>query len=238
MAARPTPFELVFGEFRDRFEAIQQGLEASGVQADDRDRFLLQREAAELMRELRPEAGLGAEVEMLGALVHHAYRFWRSGERVRAVSREDLVTLLEGGGTAGRLDGGISGEDTVARPTEPGRSASSRPAVPLSSAYIQVSPLAVWARLESGPPEPLDGWFAARVKPFELEILGILGMHPGRAGFTAVEVRGPRPDEVTPANGSTRFAPIASDTGAQAGLAAVRDAEELLALAWRVEDLP
>ena len=233
MAERSTPFELVFGKLRDRFEAIQRGLEAAGADPGDRDRFLLQREVAELLRELRPESGLGAEVKMLGALVHHAYRFWRDGERVRVVTSGELAGVLEGGQAFRRSD-----VQSNRLPDESEQVLNARPPDRLNASYVQLPMLAVWAYLESGPPEPLDGWFAVRVSPSELEVLAILGVHPGRPGFTAVEVRGPRPDQSGHSERPPLFAPIASETGAAAGLAAVRDAGELLELAWRADDLP
>ena len=66
-----------------------------------------------------------------------------------------------------------------------------------------------------------------------LSVLAIFGLHPGRAGFTAVEVVGPRPSHLERADGS----PLFSGTlpGAErAGLASVVGAEELLELAWRL----
>ena len=42
-------------------------------------RFLMVREVVTLLRELRPEEGLGEGIDQLAALVHHAYLFWAGG---------------------------------------------------------------------------------------------------------------------------------------------------------------
>ena len=101
------------------------------------------------------------------------------------------------------------------------------------SRYVQLPPLRVWAApVEGGASEPLDGWFAYRSGD-DLSVLAIFGLHPGRAGFTAVEVGGPRPAHLERVDGS----PLFSGTlpGAErAGLASVVGAEELLELAWRL----
>src|ERR1051325_1183820 len=80
---RPPPFDAVFGPLTAaRFAAIREGLAAAAQNPRARDGFLLVREVVELMRDLRPEEGLGEAVAALAALVHHAYLYWMDGERV------------------------------------------------------------------------------------------------------------------------------------------------------------
>lgn len=214
---RPTPFSLVFGALApERFPALRDGIAAAGRDACVRDAFLLVPEVAELLQELRPEDELGHAVEGLVAFVRHAYLFWLEGERVIAVDEAELARLL-----------------SIAPP--PYR--PSRLTVLQSSRYLQLAPLRIWGvPIPGAPPEPLDGWFARRGESGTLEALAIFGLHPGREGFTAVEVSGPRPESrlVRP-DGSVLFSPTLAG-GAAAGLASVDGEEELLELAWRGED--
>lgn len=206
---------MVFGRFRDRFDAVRSGLEATGRDPRNRDAFLLLEEVAGVLRELRPDEGLGEAMMAAAALVHHAYLFWSDGERVREIPPALLTSVLE----PSRLDA----------PTRTG----SHPARP--SEYVQLPSLALWGRLESGPPEPVDGWFRWG-DGAALTVLAVLGFHPNRAGLTAVEVSGARPDRLEREDGSEPFAAVTTDTGARAGLGSVSGEAELLELAWRMDE--
>lgn len=212
VTVRPTPFSLAFGDLAAaRFPAIDQALDTSGTDPGDRDAFLLQREVSQLLRELRPDEGLGEGVEALAALVHAAYLFHRGGERFIAVDDDTLRLLLREAPGAGPVPGS---------PPEP--------------AYVQLPPLRVWGvAVEGAPAEPLDGWFVTG-GPAGLSLVAVFGMHPGREGFTVVEASGRRPDELRRPDGTALFAPLLAG-GATAGLASLSGAEELLELAWRVE---
>lgn len=214
ITVRPTPFSLAFGDLAAaRFPAIDQALGASGIDPGDRDAFLLQREVSQLLRELRPDEGLGEGVEALAALVHAAYLFQRGGERIIAVDDDTLRLLV--------------GEAPGARPA---------PAAPPAPAYVQLPPLRVWGvAVEGALAEPLDGWFVTGGQS-GLSLVAVFGMHPGREGFTVVEASGQRPDELRRPDGTALFAPMLAG-GATAGLASLSGAEELLELAWRVEAL-
>jgi hypothetical protein len=212
ITVRPTPFSLAFGDLAAaRFPPISRALAAAGTDPRDRDAFLLLREVSQLLRELRPDEGLGEGVEALAALVHAAYLFHRAGEPIVTVDEETLRLLVSA----------IPG---------PGRAAPS----PQGPAYVQLPPLRVWGVAREGAPaEPLDGWFAAEGKD-GLSLVAVFGMHPGREGFTVVEASGPRPDELRRPDGTPLFAPMLAG-GMTAGLASLSGAEELLELAWRVE---
>ena len=213
ITVRPTPFSLAFGDLAAaRFPAIDQALGASGTDPGDRDAFLLQREVSQLVRELRPDEGLGEGVEALAVLVHAAYLYHRGGERMIAVDDDTLRLLVREAPGAGPVR---------ASPPEP--------------AYVQLPPLKVWGvAVAGGPAEPLDGWFVTG-GPAGLSLVAVFGMHPGREGFTVVEASGKRPDELRRPDGTALFAPLLAG-GASAGLASVSGAEELLELGWRVED--
>jgi hypothetical protein len=208
--ARPTPFDLIFGTIApDRFLALGDGIAASGRDPRARDAFLLVREVVELLRELRPEEGLGEGMGAMAAFLHQAYLYWLDGRRTVSLDDDRLGRVLSASAVAGT------------------------PAAGRTSGYVQLPSLRVWAvPVEGGSAEPLDGWFATPTGD-ELDVLAIFGLYPGRPGFSAVEVRGARPEQLVRADGSQLFAP-ALPGGAAAGLASVVGAEELLELAWRV----
>jgi hypothetical protein len=209
-AGRATPYELVLGSVAgERFPALRVGIERAGRDPRDRDAFLMVREVVELLRELEPEEGLGEGIATMAAFLHQSYLYWMDGQRTVAVEE-------------GALEQALGGTD-LASPT---------PAGP-SSSYVQVPPLRVWGiPLEGETAEPLDGWFLS-ANGETLTVLAVFGIHPGRAGFTAVEVAGPRPSLLERADGSVLFSP-ALPGAARAGLASVVGAEELLELAWRL----
>ena len=87
---RATPFDLVFESAAlTSFPAIRQTLAQEKRDPRDRDAFLMVRETLLLLRELRPDEGLGEGIDQLTALVHHAYLYWDSGSvtaRARRIS--------------------------------------------------------------------------------------------------------------------------------------------------------
>lgn len=210
VTTRPTPFALVFGSLApERFPVLRDGLASAGWDPRHRDGFVLVEEVAELLRELRPDDGLGESVSALVALVHAAYLHWIDGEQIVTVDAAMLdATLRE---TPGTQAGG-------------GR----------TSRYVQLPALRVWGvPAEGAPAEPLDGWFAMPQGGI-LSVLAVFGLHPGREGLTAVLVEGPRPGFLMREDGSALFSPTLPG-GGDAGLASVIGEEELLELAWRLE---
>ena len=212
--SRPTPFDLVFGDVAsERFPPVREGIAAAGRDLTSRDEFLLVREVAELMREIRPDEGLGEAVEALVAFVHTAFLYWHHGERLVEVGRDVLGQAIAVG-------------------TRPG--ASDPPNTPTS--YMQLPPLVVWGvPIAGSPPEPLDGWFLSRPGGV-LTLLAVFGLRPGREAMTTVEIAGPRPPaSLARLDGTPLFAPRVTG-GAAAQLYSVEGEEELLELACRVEE--
>jgi len=207
LADRVAPYALVLGAIApERFPALREGIEAAGRDPRDRDAFLMVREVVELLRELEPEEGLGEGIATMAAFLHQAYLYWMDGERTVPID-----------GVA--LERALSGEQVVATSRLAG--------------YVQLPPLRVWGvGVEGGPAEPLDGWFISQ-NDEALSVLAIFGIQPGRAGFTAVEVVGPRPGSLERADGSPLFSAVLPGA-ARAGLASIVGAEELLELAWRL----
>jgi hypothetical protein len=215
---RPTPFTLVFGSAAaERFQSLRAGVAASGHPPSDRDAFILVREVAELLHELRPAHRAGEGMAALVAFLHYAYLFWMDGETVITLGEKGLQQLVS---------------------DRPASLPPYRPA-DLPTRYLQLPPLRVWGTLAAGgPAEPLDGWFVARRAECAdpLSLVAIFGLNPERQGFTTVELAGPRPVALQRADGSPLFSPTLAG-GAAAGLFSLAGAEELLELAWRAEPL-
>ena len=212
---RPTPFDLVFGpSAQEVFPKIRLALDHAGHDPRDRDRFLMSREVVTLVRELRPEEGLGEGIDQLAALVHHAYLYWEAEEQVVELAAEQLTSLL--GTSTGTAD---------------------RTQVP-SAYYAQMPQHRIWAEVIPGhPPEPLDGCFVHSIPDgAALRVLGVFGIHPEREGFSVVEAIGPRPLALMRADGSELFAPTLTG-GQAAGLFSITGGEELLDLGWRTGTL-
>jgi hypothetical protein len=208
--ARETPFALVMGTIAPaRFPALRAAIGVAASDPRDRDAFLMVRAVLEFLRELEPDEGLGEGIGTMAAFLHQSYLYWADGEPTSAVGETALASALRGAGQASPVP--AAGE----------------------TCYVQLPPLRIWGEsTEGGTAEPLDGWFASR-NGDALTVLAIFGLHPGRAGFTAVEVAGCRPDRLERADGSALFS--GTLPGAErAGLASIVGAEELLELAWRL----
>jgi hypothetical protein len=224
--SRPNPFDLVFASIADeRFPPIREALAAAARDPRDRDAFLLTREAVTLLRELRPEEGMGEGIDQLAAFLHHAYLYWAGGQLLRALTPEELDAVL-----AARASAAEGPASPPAEPDQPD---------PHAGAYVQLPERRVWARpVEDAAFEPLDGLFGHLVPGTqELRALGVFGLHPDRMGFTVVEATGPRTPGLARANGSPLFAPTLPGAAA-AGLNSITGTEELVELGWRVRDLP
>jgi hypothetical protein len=199
----------MFGGFREsELPAIRAALgEESNIHA-----FLLSAPALELMRELRPDSGLGDAVDDFVALVHAAYLFWRDGERT--VVRDESAT---------RQLCGRPPTTTAARAPEA-----------TGAQYIQIAPRIVWGQLiDEEPFEPLDGWFALHGDA-GLRMVACFGVHEQRPGVSVSVVEGDFPANVVRTDGRPLFAPTMPG-GDAAHLHAVSAPDELLLLGWRAE---
>lgn len=211
---RPTPFDLVFQQSaQETFPEIRRALAQAGHDPRDRDAFLMVRDVVSLLRELRPEEGLGEGIVQLAALLHQAYSFWDGGSVTIEVPAERLGDIL-GAPTP-------AGEDTEQPP----------------AFYAQFPEHRIWAPVVPGePPEPIDGCFVHTAPDHTLRVLGIFGLHRERAGFSVVEVAGRRPSILARVDGSALFSPTLPG-GAAAQLFSLVGEEELLELGWRTRAL-
>lgn len=208
-APRPTPYDLAIAPWADeRFLPVRQALGDLGVDPWDRDAFLMAKPVVELVHALRPEEGVGEGMDEFVALLHVAFLYWMHGEPLRRLEIGDLKGLL---GSAA-----------------PALPAAAAPAI----AYLQFPPLRIWGAPGEGVAhEPFDGCFVVR-RHDRLAVVGILGAHPGRDGFTVVAVEGSRPGGLSRRDGSPLFSP-AMEGGGEAGLHSITGMEELLELGWR-----
>jgi len=209
---RATPLDLVFQPAAaTSFPRIAASLAASGHDPTDRDAFLMDREVITLLRDLRPDEGLGEAMDQMVALVHHAYLTWTAGAVTIPIARDTTEEVL----SAVSPDG--------AEPKE------------VAAYYAQFPERMIWARvIENEAPEPLDGVFVSRDPQGLLRVLGIFGLRADRPGFSAVEATGPRAPRLTREDGSALFAP-ALPGAAAAGLRSIIGEEELLELGWRTQ---
>jgi hypothetical protein len=209
-ASRPQPFELLFGAFRaERFPAIRDVL----GERRDLAAFLFAAPALELLRELRPDEGLGEGVDDFVALVHAAYCFWCSGERTHEFDE-----------TRTRLLAVNANDRPLSRAQTSGQG---------ETRYLQVAPRLIWGQLDPEAAfEPLDGWFGWQVENGDLRMVSCFGVHEQRPGVSVVVMQGPPVGNVTRADGSPLFSPTMPG-GDAAELLAVNAPEELLLLGWR-----
>ena len=209
---RLTPFDLVFRPAsQEIFPGIHMALNKGGHDPRDRDRFLMLREVVALLRELRPEQGLGEGIDQLAALLHHAYLYWDAGEPTFEVPVQ-LVTATPGAPDEHSTD-------------------------PAPAYYAVMPEHRIWAEVIPGlPSEPLDGCFVHSSPDGTLRVLGVFGIHRDREGFSVVEAAGPPPVGLARADGSRLFEPTLPG-GRAAGLFSISGVEELLELGWRINQL-
>ena len=212
--ARLTPLELVFHRVAESsFPRIAASLAAGEHDPADRDAFLMDREVITLLRDLRPDEGLGEAIDQMVALVHHAYLTWAAGGVTVPIGRETAEELL------------------AAEPPPDGEPKDVPPY------YAQFPERLVWASVvENEAPEPLDGVFVSRDPGELLRVLGIFGLRPDRPGFSAVEAAGPRAPGLIREDGTALFEPTLPGAAA-AGLYSITGEEELLELGWRTQGL-
>jgi hypothetical protein len=193
------------------FPRIAASMASAGRDPADRDAFLMDREVITLLRDLRPDEGLGEAMDQMVALVHHAYLTWAAGGVTIPIDRDAAAELL----------------DVVLPDGDEPRD--------LAAYYAQFPERMIWARvIENDAPEPLDGVFVSHDPLGSLRVLGIFGLRPDRPGFSAVEAVGPRAARLTREDGTALFAPTLPGAAA-AGLRSIIGEEELLELGWRTQ---
>jgi hypothetical protein len=181
---RQLPYELAFQDEafeRTHFPAIRDEAEQRGTSTTDPEQFLELSSVANILRTVLVEGDRPA-VTQFGPLLHQAYHFWSFGKKVYEVD-EPLFRQLTG-------DLPASGPQPLLPPTPAG--------------YLVLPRNLLWARIaDDAVPEAIDGFFWTMVgaddpqmPPFErLDILLILGLRPGRPGFSVADVSALLADE-------------------------------------------
>jgi hypothetical protein len=181
-----SPYELVFGApffEEEQFPAIREEAEARGVETDIPERFLLLGSVGLLLQELLPEGPGRAEFSRVGQLLSQAYHIWghgKPGYRLTEAEARELVQLT------------AEAEGWDLSPPSP-------------CGYLDLPRHLFWARIEEGAtPEPVAGFFWTVAGPAEvsdpavgadaarrLELLLVLGLFPGRPGFSTIALETP-----------------------------------------------
>lgn len=211
---RLTPFEHAFGELATgSFQTIRDEAARSTIDLSDRAQFArlpsVQRVLAEVADPGIVEAQPEAADEYLTSLFV-AFRFWQAGQHVIAIDPQAVNIPLD--------------------PTH----MTSFPAIPHGACYLQFPERWMWAQIDpTAPHEPVDGIFVTRSEaPGEITMLAVLGLRPGRYGFSQLAVR-VTPAEVEAAPRAVRtppFEPVVAG-GREAGLKSLVSVAELLVLA-------
>jgi hypothetical protein len=215
---RSTPFALIFEPIAQQsFPKIQATAVERGIDPLDRDAFLLIPDVVTVLRQLRPEEGVGEAMDQLAALLQHAYLAWEVGNITVGIGDEQLGELVSGAG----------------RPQVSSTASAGAP----RAYYAQLPERRIWAHAVPGEAaEPMDGCFVHQAPDGSLRVLGIFGFRPERMGFSVVEAVGARPEGLTRPDSSPLFAPTLPG-GAAAGVYSLAGAEELLELGWRTRAL-
>lgn len=232
MSARLTPYELAFGppEYeRDVFPEIRDELRATGRAAPDPDAFLRLESVGRAMRALGDEAAPSVpdalEMRQHARLLFQGFRFWDASRPFWVLGDATTRRLL--------TSTTIVGDWRFTPPADAG--------------YVQFARHLIWARTaEDAPAEPVDGAFwamsrrDARAAEARMDILLVLGMHPDRPGFSAVDVTGWLPGrppghwaDSTVRAGEQDFANVLPG-GDLRGLFSLTSGEEVLKLLSRV----
>ncbi|MGD2120107.1 MAG: hypothetical protein PVJ76_00110 [Gemmatimonadota bacterium] len=166
--ARVTPYELLLPEedFADeRFPLIQKEAEEREADLSDPDRFALLSEAGAILREIRSEEDDPRLIQQFGALLFHAFHFWKEGLPFFMLDTGVVRTLVADG------------------PGEGGWS----PSVPGPAGYVQFPQHLIWVPGgEDTPPESLDGFFWSIPDGENLALLIVMGIRKDRPGLSVV----------------------------------------------------
>jgi hypothetical protein len=172
--ARLTPFERSFpdpDEAEARFRAIEEEAAARGADLGDPEAFVMLMAAGRALRDVRGPDEDPERIREHGALLWHAWHFWRHGRQVYLLPGATARWLVEGAGGGGDASG-----------------TGWEPKLPASAGYLQLPQHLFWARpAEDETPESVDGLFWTAVGD-RMALLPVLGMREDRPGFGVVPI--------------------------------------------------
>lgn len=180
--ARRTPYELFLPDedFADEhFPGIVEELDERAGSASDPTRFVMLMRAGEVLQRLKGPEDDPERIRQHGALLFHAFHFWRSERPLFLLTEESARRVVEAA-RAGRLPPGTKGAsaDDVDAPS----------LLPAEAGYLQLPRHLFWGRV--GPeetPESVDGLFWT-VRDGMVVVLAALGIREGRPGFTVFDL--------------------------------------------------
>jgi hypothetical protein len=179
-----SPYDTAFQDTAfetQHFPDIRAEAEQRAISTADPEQFLELSSVGAILRTALVESDQPA-VTQFGPLLHQAYHFWLFGKNVYDID-EPLFRQLTG-------DLPVAG----ARPLVP----------PAPAGYLALPRNLLWARIaDDAVPEAIDGFFWTmlgegdpRLPPFaRLDVLLVLGLRPGRPGFSIAEVSALLADE-------------------------------------------
>src|SRR5215204_2584722 len=163
MTERPHPYDLVFKpQLEDRLAAIHAEAAERDVDIMNADRMGMLLSTGELLGDLLPEDASTDAIQQIARLVFHCFHFHQSGKHTFEIGEDVLRELLSTGFVAG----------------------PAHVTPPAPSGYVMLPRNRVWSRITEGAhAEALDGFFFVGD-----QILFVLGLMPGRPGFSIMEV--------------------------------------------------
>jgi hypothetical protein len=163
MSQRSHPYELVFtSEMETKLEAIAVEAAERDVDTTNGDRLGMLLSAGELLRELLPDDAPPDAIQQVARLVFHCFHYRAAGKQTFEIAEDVLRELLS---TAL-----VAGPAHVAAPADGG--------------YVMLPRNRVWSRItEDAHAEAIDGFFFTGD-----QVLFVLGLMQGRAGFSIMEV--------------------------------------------------
>lgn len=168
LAFAGTPFE------REHFPLIQEDAEVRTARTAEPAEFLMAAPVGAVLRDMLEDED-GTAAEQFGPLLYQGYHFWHFDRQVFPIEETQLRTLLD-------------------EPTPIGDWTLTPPA---PAGYLQLPRNLVWSRIEDDArPEPVDGIFWTMVgteepaaPPFtRIDLLVVLGLLPGRPGFSVIPI--------------------------------------------------
>jgi hypothetical protein len=171
VSARQHPYDLVFSteELESRLAGITGEAEERDVDPRDPDRATMLVRFGETVGALLPEGTNPEAIQQVAWLVFHCYHFQQAGKHTFDLEEDVLRELLSTGFVAGprEID----------------------PKIP--SGYVRLPRHRVWSRItEDAQAEAIDGFFFV-----DHYVLFVLGLMPGRPGFSIMALTGPTHDE-------------------------------------------
>jgi hypothetical protein len=164
MNDRTHPYDLLgFPDDEEWLKSVVEESREHRVDLMDRERFAMMLCTGEVIRKIVPPDASPEQIWQAAGLTFHCYHFRAAGKRTFNIEEPVLRELLSTGFVAGPIE------------TVP----------PCPAGYVHLPRNRVWSRIANdAKPEAIDGFFFTGD-----DLLFILGLLPGRPGFSVLPVR-------------------------------------------------